>query len=225
MEKETKGLIIFSLFIFFFVGGVFFYVFYLPKLEKTTFIAPPIKLPEKSFSFGDLTGDPIIDAILFEDFGTFLIQKAGDPSFLQKIQLVNLVHIFRENGELKIECKNGPAYESSNLQAFYPDELISVGRVKECKKETAQLIEKLAKSPERSCLLPLKNPIPKELNDYYLVVLAWKIEPLTKEGAQALANIEPNPKCREAYEKLIGQTIAIGTKVGIVDKKEQIFYP
>ena len=40
-----------------------------------------------------------------------------------------LVHIIKEkDSNYKISCEFGPAYKTTNLNKFYPEELISMGR-------------------------------------------------------------------------------------------------
>lgn len=235
MSKIDKSLFFTSILIFLFFGFVF-YDFYtnqpiiIPILTSPK-ISPPLSPPliEKELTLGNLDKLDKTDKALLEkfldDFSVFLVQRTNNYNIPKQLRLVNLVHILKEKERFKIDCFFGPAYNDSNLQLFYPQELISVGRVTECTERVAILIDKIAKTPERNCLLPLAKPIPLDLEDYYLIVLAWNIEELDQKNAKQLAEIEPNPQCATKFQELVGNKIAIGVKVGILDKKNSVFYP
>lgn len=187
-----------------------------PILEKKE---PTLRLPLKR-----LTQKKEIDEILYENISAILGPRFLNEEELANLDLVNLVHIKKEkNGEFAIECEFGPLYENSGLELFYPEELISLGRIKECSLIVAEVIDKIAKTPKRDCRLPLLNPIPENLNDYYLVTLASEVKVLTPEKAKQLSRLLPG--CEDRFFELIGKKISHGNAVWILDLKEKILYP
>jgi hypothetical protein len=80
-----------------------------------------------------------------------IIEVYGD-SFKREF-LINLVHIKKEGSEYKISCKFGPYYKTANLYKLFPDELVSMGQIRECNIETAKGIDKAVYSSEMDCWL------------------------------------------------------------------------
>lgn len=185
-----------------------------PVLEKKE---PTIKLPLRR-----LTQSKQIDEMIYER-----ISATVAPNFLSEVlnevELVNLIHITKKEKQFAIECEFGPLYNTSNLELFCPEELISFGRIKECSLRVAELIDEIAKAPKRDCRLPLLNPIPENLNDYYLVTLASRVKVFTPEIAKWFS--ENRPECKDKFFELVGKEIAYPIVVWILDVKEKIVYP
>lgn len=220
--KEKVIIFLISIFIFVLFG--FLFNFYLKDLfQKVKYQPIPLPFLEKKeptfqLPLKRITNIKEIDEILYEKLSAVLA-----PEVLNKVSLVNLVHIRKEKGKFFIECEFGPLYETSGLELFYPKELISMGRIKECSLAVAELIDQIAKTPKRDCRVPLFQPIPKDLNDYYLITLSWNLDTMTPEKAEQFS--KNLPECKEKFFEMIGKRTTIGGVVGILDLKEKVFYP
>jgi len=145
---------------------------------------------------------------------------------LNEGSLINLVHIIKEESDYKISCEFGPAYETANLNKFYPEELVSMGQIKGCTIETAEAIDGAIKSlAEVDCRVPITSPYSPHavlslLEDYYLVTLKTENNEITQE----LVNSTQGRKCFEPLENLLGEDIAIGFIVAIIDIEENRVY-
>jgi hypothetical protein len=167
------------------------------------------------------TGDKNIDEILFWDTNVFKNIKKRGKLNLSEIKLVNLVHIHKEDSTFKISCKFGPLYRDTPFDNFYPESLISLGKIKSCDEETAKIIDKIARTPKRDCRLPLETPLPPYLNDYYIVTLAWGVKEVTPEWVQLAREIDP---CYQHWEKLTGKNAPHFLIVAIIDKDGGVVY-
>jgi hypothetical protein len=156
----------------------------------------------------------------------FLTDEFGD--FVKKDSLINLVHIRKDESGYKINCYFGPSYESAKLIDMFPDQLVSMGQIRECNAETAKLIDESVRSEEVGCTTFMSN-IPPGLNDYYFFAIKvadrevtqdWIDDLKAKWEAQGLAKAA---QCFNPMEGMIGQTMAKhGT--GVVDLNANLVY-
>lgn len=166
------------------------------------------------------TNNEEINKIIFDN--TLNFKKAFGASVLNNNSLVNLVHIVKEkDSNYKISCEFGPAYKTANLNKFYPEELISMGQIKDCTAETAKIIDEAINSPEKDCRVPMDTTeVFSSINDYYLITLDIKEHEITQEWIDRVQG----KKCFGPLENLVGENIAIEFVVGIIDIEENRVY-
>ena len=151
------------------------------------------------------------------------LKKVFGVSVLNNNSLVNLVHIVKEEGSnYKISCEFGPAYKTANLNKFYPEEIVSMGQIKDCTTETARIIDEAINSPEKDCRVPMDTMgVFSSLTDYYLVTLDIKEHEITQEWVDRVKG----KRCFEPLENLLGENIAIEFMAVIIDIEEnRLFY-
>ena len=173
----------------------------------------------------EITGDKELDKIIYEGIAWHWIYSHSLEGPIEKQMegpmLVNLVRITKEDSEIETKCQLGAAHNFLNFEKFYPDELITMGRIQKCDKETAELTDKIARSPARDCRISLINPIPPYLNEYYLVTIVWRKEVVTQEIFNQMMETD---RCFEPFKNLIGEKVPTIIIVGIIDRKGGVFY-
>jgi len=147
-------------------------------------------------------------------------------SDLNESHLINLVHIVKEDYDYEISCRLGPAYEVANLNKYFPEELVSMGQIRNCDVETAKVIDNAVRSPEVGCRV-FTGEIPLLLTDYYFFAVSFKEEEVIQEWIDKLTqkwSDRPEVlKCFEPLKNLIGETVA-RFGAGVVDLNENIVY-
>ena len=153
------------------------------------------------------------------------IKIFGD--FVKKDSLINLVHITKNDFSYEISCFLGPAYKEAGLNKIFPEKLVSMGQIKECNIETAQVIDKALKSHQIECEV-FMGPTPPQLNDYYFFAIEMRKREITQEWIDLLIKKwrgagESAQRCFRPMERLLGETITKhGT--GIVDLNQGVVY-
>jgi len=166
------------------------------------------------------TNNEEVNKIIFDNTGN--LKKVFGTSVLDNNSLVNLVHVVKEkDSNYKISCEFGPSYETANLNKFYPEELVSMGQIKDCNTETARTIDEAINSLEEDCRVPMDTiGVFSSIDDYYLIVLDIKEHEVTQEWV----DITKSKKCFESLQNLIGEHIAIEFMVGIIDLEGNIIF-
>lgn len=183
------------------------------------FIQRPSIIPQ-------ITGNERIDKIIFNSHHVKILREEYGPSVLNEDSLINLIHIVKEESNYEIFCEFGPAYETANLNKLYPGELVSLGQIKDCTIETAKAIDEAMKSPGENCRVLITSPyspraVLSSLKDYYLVTLKIEEHEITQEWIDKTRGI----KCFEPLGDLLGENIAVGFIMGIIDLEDnRIFY-
>jgi len=172
-----------------------------------------------------ITSNERINRIIFNSHQGNVLRERYGQSILNENSLINLIHIIKEESSYKISCEFGPAYENANLNKFYPEEIISMGQIKNCTVEVAEIIDEIIKSSETDCRFPLvtpgRLPMISNLTDYYIVTLKVEEHEITQEWVDR----RYKEKCFESLENLIGEKIAIQFLTGVADLKNNwIFY-
>lgn len=206
MNKKAKNIII--LISALLVIIVLFSVRHLLQIQSPVEIIPQI------------TGDERVDKIIFDN--TKILRETFGSSALNEDSLINLVHIIKEGSDYRISCQFGPVYESANLNKFYPEEIVSMGQIKDCTTETARIINEAINSPEKDCRVPIDTTgVFSSLADYYLVTLDIKEHEITQEWVDRVQG----KRCFEPLENLVGENIAIEFIVVIIDLEgNRVFY-
>jgi len=167
------------------------------------------------------TNNEEVNKIIFDNTGN--LKRVLGASVLDDNSLVNLVHIVKEkDSNYKISCEFGPAYKTANLNKFYPEELVSMGQIKDCTIETAKIIDTAINSLEKDCRVPMDiMGVFSSLTDYYLVTLDIKEHELTQEWVDR----GKGKRCFEPLEDLLGEIVAIEFMAVIIDIEEnRLFY-
>ncbi len=210
MSKKLKILIL--------IAGIFFVVdivallliYYSARREPSVEIIPRITSNER------------INKIIFNHTGP--LREAFGPSVLNENSLINLVHIVKKWPDCEISCEFGPAYQTANLDKFYPEEKVSMGQIRSCNIEIAEIIDEAVRSPEKDCRVPLNSSdmfVWQPLSgDYYLITLVIKEQEVTQEWVDRTQE----RKCFKPLKNLIGETIAIEFITGIIDLNENEFF-
>jgi len=220
MDKKNKILIvlIIILLIFIFLFVIISFNNEKPLIQSTTIIT--------NENIPYFTSDERINRIIFNSHHLRELRKKYGRSVFDENSLINLVHIIKKESGYKISCEFGPAYETANLNEFYPGELVSMGQIKDCSIETAEAIDKAVKSPEVDCRIPITSVYsPYEtlasLKDYYLVTLDFEEHIVTQEWVDKTKDWI----CFKPLEGLKGEKVAIKFITGIVDiKTNRIYY-
>jgi len=166
-----------------------------------------------------ITNDERIDKIIFDHTGR--LREVFGSSVLGEGSLINLVHIIKEESDYRISCQFGPAYESANLNKFYPEEIVSMGQIKDCTVETARIIDEAINSPEKDCRVPMETiGVFSSFTDYYLVALDIKEHKITQEWIDRAKG----KRCFEPLESLLGENIAVEFIVVIIDLEGNRFF-
>ncbi|MHA1705035.1 MAG: hypothetical protein ACTSUX_03035 [Promethearchaeota archaeon] len=166
------------------------------------------------------TNNEEINKIIFDN--TLNLRKTFGVSVLDSNSLVNLVHVVKErDSNYEISCEFGPAYKTANLNKFYPEELVSMGQIKDCTTETARIIDEAINSSEKDCRVPMDTTEAFfSINDYYLILLDIKEHEITQEWVDKTEG----KKCFEPLENLIGERIAMEFIVGVIDIEGNIIF-
>ncbi len=169
---------------------------------------------------------PITDEELNRILGLVTQNLGQDFSDLNESHLINLVHIVKENYDYEISCRLGPAYETANLNKYFPEELVSMGQIRNCDVETAKVIDKAVRSFRVDCRV-FTGEIPPGLTDYYFFAVSFKEEKVTQEWIDTITQTQSDRpevlKCLEPLKNLIGETVA-KSGAGVVDLKENLVF-
>lgn len=142
-------------------------------------------------------------------------------SNIKNAELVNLIHVQKASSGFSISCYFGPAYNLSNLDKLYPNEMVSRGRIQECNEETAKLIDSIIKNSQRDCRIPLNRPFPIYVNNYYLITLAWNKNQISQSIAQSMIKED---ECYKPLLDLIDQELMTNTFISVFDIEAKVFY-
>ncbi|UZE93288.1 MAG: hypothetical protein IB617_00335 [Candidatus Nealsonbacteria bacterium] len=161
-----------------------------------------------------------IFAIARQHTGQKAIEMYGD--FLKEDHLVNLVHIVKEPTGYWFSCRFGPAYQTANLNKYFPQQSVSMGQIKECNLDTAKAIDEAVRSSGKNCrvFIESENGNLSQLTDYYFFAITLREEEITQEWIDRTQRI----KCLEPLKNLLGETVATHFVTGIVDLNENIIY-
>lgn len=159
-----------------------------------------------------------IFAIARQSTGQKAIEKYGD--FLKEDHLINLVHIVKEPTGYRFSCRFGPAYQTANLNKYFPQQSVSMGQIKECNLDTAEAIDEAVKSSGKNCMVFIKSGSLSQLTDYYFFAITLKEEEVTQEWIDR----NQGTNCLDALKNLLGETVATHFVTGIVDLNTNIVY-
>jgi len=171
----------------------------------------------KEIKIPRFTGDERIDKIFF-DSAQDLTELYG-PLELNEDSLINLVHIIKKDSDYEISCQFGPSYEVANLNKYFPEELVSMGQIRNCDVETARAIDEAVSSSEMDCRVFLDRYDIPPLTDYYLLTLAVGEREITPEWIAFNQEI----KCLEPFKDFVGETVGKFITM-IIDINEKVIY-
>lgn len=171
----------------------------------------------KKNNIPQFTGDERIDKIFF-DSAQDLTELYGSLE-LNEDSLINLVHIVKKDSDYEISCQFGPSYETANLYKLFPEELVSMGQIRECNVETARAIDGAVHSSEMDCRVFLDRHDIPPLTDYYLLTLAIGEREITPEWIVFNQGI----KCLEPFKNFEGETVGKFVTM-IIDLNENVIY-
>lgn len=205
MNKTIIFIISLLVFIFIILWTIYFWPSYQETAWQSGYIYPE-----------PITGDLEIDNIIYQNLSTWwlLNHSLGSPSLINMVRVTN-------NIDGNIECKIGPAHDDLNLEKFYPDNLISIGRIRRCDLETVKLIDSIARDNINDCKILPRNPIPSDLNEYYLVTAGWNNQLLTEEKFNEILAINP---CFNYLQRFINQEVPTIFFNWIIDRETGTIY-
>lgn len=156
-----------------------------------------------------------------------IMQHGGEESveeygpFLNENYLINLVHIAKYGSDYKVSCRFGPAHETANLYKLFPEELVSLGQIKNCDIETARAIDEAIYSLGLDCRVFLNSGNIPFLSDYYF----FSISIAEGEVTQEMIDRSGEKQCLHSLKELKGTRMTTHIFTGMVDLKEgRIFY-